>query len=183
MNDDDINVLALVKGKERYIFLFDDSKRAETLRMFGRYASNPDLSFTWYDAAVLSQKLRQATQKESQPRRFELPQPAQSEGDVLDFVVVNDAHERGAAFVADVQKVFFEFERVIEIADLKGQRQACEVIENALECLGLFPDVTVDRQVAEVETKGGGSFGVGESSATGGAPPSIRSRSSSRPFT
>ena len=75
----EINVLALVKGEERYIFLFDDSKRAETLRMFGRYASNPDLSFTWYDAAVLSQKLRQATQKESRPQRFQLPQPSDIE--------------------------------------------------------------------------------------------------------
>lgn len=59
MNDDDINVLALVKGTERYIFLYDDSQRAETLRMLGRYASNPELSFSWYDAAVLSQKVRQ----------------------------------------------------------------------------------------------------------------------------
>ncbi len=56
----DINVLALVKGSERYIFLFDDQHRAETLRTLGRYASNPELSFTWYDAAVLSQKIRQS---------------------------------------------------------------------------------------------------------------------------
>lgn len=60
---DDINVLALIKGKERYIFLFDDEHRADALRTLGRHASNPDLSFTWYDAAVLSQKVRQATKK------------------------------------------------------------------------------------------------------------------------
>lgn len=54
----DINVLALVKGEERYIFLYDDASRAETLRMLGRFASDADLSFTWYDAAVLSQKVR-----------------------------------------------------------------------------------------------------------------------------
>ena len=45
---DDINVLALIKGKERYIFLYDDSQRAEALRMLGRHASNPELSFSWY---------------------------------------------------------------------------------------------------------------------------------------
>ena len=56
--NDDINVLALVKGKERYIFLYDDAHRADTLRMLGRHASNPELSFSWYDAAVLSQKIR-----------------------------------------------------------------------------------------------------------------------------
>lgn len=71
----DINVLALVKGEERYIFLYDDSQRAETLRTFGRYASNPELSFTWYDAAVLSQKLRQETQNSVLSQRFTLPQP------------------------------------------------------------------------------------------------------------
>ena len=72
----DINVLALVKGSERYIFLYDDTKRAETLRTFGRYASNPELSFTWYDAAVLSQKLRQESKKLDRPQRFTLPQPS-----------------------------------------------------------------------------------------------------------
>ncbi len=71
---EDINVLALVKGEERYIFLYDDSNRAETLRMLGRYASNPELSFTWYDAAVLSQKIRKQTQAvATTSSRFSLP--------------------------------------------------------------------------------------------------------------
>lgn len=59
----DINVMALVKGSERYVFLYDDASRAETLRTLGRYASDPDLSFTWYDAAVLSQKIRQESER------------------------------------------------------------------------------------------------------------------------
>jgi hypothetical protein len=78
----DINVLALVKGAERYVFLYDDSSRAETLRVLGRYASNPDLSFTWYDAAVLSQKIRQESQKASGPsRRFDLPLTSDADAD------------------------------------------------------------------------------------------------------
>ncbi len=78
----DINVLALVKGAERYVFLYDDSSRAETLRVLGRYASNPDLSFTWYDAAVLSQKIRQESQKTPAPsRRFDLPLPSDADAD------------------------------------------------------------------------------------------------------
>ena len=60
----DINVLALVKGSERYVFLYDDASRARRLRILGRFASNPELSFTWYDAAVLSQKIRQESQKQ-----------------------------------------------------------------------------------------------------------------------
>jgi hypothetical protein len=54
----DINILALAKGEERYIFLYNDQTRSETLRMLGRYASNSELSFSWYDAAVMSQKIR-----------------------------------------------------------------------------------------------------------------------------
>ena len=81
----DINVLALVKGTERYVFLFDDASRAETLRVLGRYASNPELSFTWYDAAVLSQKVRQGAPVKGPkgalgPKpRFDLPLPSDSE--------------------------------------------------------------------------------------------------------
>lgn len=78
---EDINVLALVKGEERYIFLFDDNHRAECLRTLGRYASNPELSFTWYDAAVLSQKIRNSFHPQNDafgnaaPSRFTLPLP------------------------------------------------------------------------------------------------------------
>ena len=61
----DINVLALVKGNERYVFLYDNDSRAETLRVLGRFASNPELSFCWYDTAVLSQKIRQESEKQS----------------------------------------------------------------------------------------------------------------------
>jgi hypothetical protein len=78
----DINVLALVKGEERYIFLFDDQHRSEALRALGRFASNPELSFSWYDAAVLSQRVRQTAQEAADPvpshshPRFTLPLPA-----------------------------------------------------------------------------------------------------------
>lgn len=54
----DVNVIALCKGDERYVFLFEDQDKVEALRTFNRFASNPDLSFTWYDAATLSQKVR-----------------------------------------------------------------------------------------------------------------------------
>lgn len=54
----DIRAIALVKGDERYVFLFDEANRAETLRTLGKFAANPELSFTWYDAAKLSQSIR-----------------------------------------------------------------------------------------------------------------------------
>lgn len=53
-----INVLALLKGEERYVFLYDDRSVDQVLQTLGRYAADPELSFTWYDAAVLSQRVR-----------------------------------------------------------------------------------------------------------------------------
>lgn len=58
--DQEINVLALVKGNERFIFLFDDKNRDETLRQLARFAADPELDFSWYDAAMLSRKIRDA---------------------------------------------------------------------------------------------------------------------------
>ncbi len=55
----EINVLAMVKGTERYVFLYDDNNLTETLRVLGRFAADPQLSFTWYDAAVMSKKIRE----------------------------------------------------------------------------------------------------------------------------
>jgi len=63
----DINVIALVKGGERYVFLYDDDSREQALRTLARQAADPALSFSWYDAAVLAQKVRQATPR---PRRL-----------------------------------------------------------------------------------------------------------------
>ncbi|MEZ6090469.1 MAG: hypothetical protein R3C05_21110 [Pirellulaceae bacterium] len=45
------------RGRE-FIFLYDDANRTETLRMLGRFAADPDIDFSWYDAAVLSKRIR-----------------------------------------------------------------------------------------------------------------------------
>jgi hypothetical protein len=52
-----VNVLALIKGEERYVFLYDDESADQLLQTLGQYAADPDLSFTWYDAAVMSQRI------------------------------------------------------------------------------------------------------------------------------
>lgn len=59
--DCDINIVGIIKGRERWFVIFhaNDDGRADALRRLGMWASDPDLSFTWYDAAVLSQKVRQ----------------------------------------------------------------------------------------------------------------------------
>lgn len=55
----DINILTLVKGDERYVFMYRDGQETEVLRALRRSACNPELSFNWYDAVVLSDKVRE----------------------------------------------------------------------------------------------------------------------------
>jgi hypothetical protein len=64
----DINVVALVRGDEQYIFMFDEANRTETLRTLGRYAADPNLSFTWFDAAIISQKVRELSAQSCPPK-------------------------------------------------------------------------------------------------------------------
>lgn len=72
--DTEINVLALVKGEDRFIFLFDDNNRDETLRQLARFAADPELNFSWYDAAMLSRKIRDAV-----PMDDDVPMPPRAE--------------------------------------------------------------------------------------------------------
>ena len=55
----EFNVLALVKGNERYVFVYDDESRPPLIDAFRDQAADPRLSFTWFDAAVLTEKARE----------------------------------------------------------------------------------------------------------------------------
>lgn len=70
---DGVNVLALVKESERYIFLYDDDSPAELMQTLGQYAADPELSFTWYDAAILSQKVRRLCRERQAASAERLP--------------------------------------------------------------------------------------------------------------
>jgi hypothetical protein len=51
--------LALIKGSERYVFIYDDESREGLINTFRDQAAEPQLSFTWFDAAVLTEKARE----------------------------------------------------------------------------------------------------------------------------
>jgi hypothetical protein len=55
----EFNVLALIKGQERYIFVYDDDSQDPLIEAFRNSAADPRLSFNWFDAAVLTEKARQ----------------------------------------------------------------------------------------------------------------------------
>lgn len=60
------NVLALVKGTERYVYLYLDDNHADLLHVLEEHASNPLLSFNWFDAAVLKQRSMQQLEATSE---------------------------------------------------------------------------------------------------------------------
>lgn len=56
---DGLNVLGLLKGDDYYIFLYTDQMQVQTFRTFGRFAADPELNFSWYDASILTKKVRE----------------------------------------------------------------------------------------------------------------------------
>ena len=54
----DLNVLALFKGDERFIFVYDDDSREEVIAAFRNAAADPRVAITWFDAAVLTERAR-----------------------------------------------------------------------------------------------------------------------------
>jgi hypothetical protein len=68
----EFNILALIKGGERYIFVYDDNSRQPLIDTFRDQAADPRLSLTWFDAAILTEKAREQAlaqeQIQAQPR-------------------------------------------------------------------------------------------------------------------
>jgi hypothetical protein len=55
----ELNVLALIKGNEQYVFVYDDDSRQPLIDAFRDAAADPRFSFNWFDAAVLTDKARE----------------------------------------------------------------------------------------------------------------------------
>ena len=52
----EVNVLALLKGQEQYVFVYDDASHPEMLQTIRDQAADPGLSLTWFDVNVLTKK-------------------------------------------------------------------------------------------------------------------------------
>jgi hypothetical protein len=55
---DDILVTAIAKGSEQYVFIYSNRTIPEVLKTLGKFAANPELSFSWLDACRASMKIR-----------------------------------------------------------------------------------------------------------------------------
>ena len=63
----DLNVLALIKGNERFVYVYDDGSREAVIDALRDQAADPDVTLNWFDAAVLTERARhQATRSEGQ---------------------------------------------------------------------------------------------------------------------
>jgi hypothetical protein len=63
----EFNVLALLKGEERYVYVYDDASRESLLEALQEQAGDPGLSLNWFDVAVLRQKAHEQTQQTAAP--------------------------------------------------------------------------------------------------------------------
>jgi len=54
----ELNILALVKGEERYIFVYDDESRDALINDIRDKAASPAVPINWFDAAVLTERIR-----------------------------------------------------------------------------------------------------------------------------
>jgi len=71
MQNKPINVTCLIRGEQKYIFLYDDSNVSQAIQMAGKWAADQDLAFSWYDAALVSQRIRGRQEtKDLEPSRW-----------------------------------------------------------------------------------------------------------------
>lgn len=76
----ELNVLALHKGSEHYLFLYDDDSLPSLVDLFRRYASDAELSFNWFDAAVMSEKGKAQYLQEQATKKHSPRFPAEATG-------------------------------------------------------------------------------------------------------
>ncbi len=54
----ELNVLALIKGEERFIFVYDDDSKDSLINDIRDKAADPAVALNWFDAAVLTERVR-----------------------------------------------------------------------------------------------------------------------------
>lgn len=52
----EVNVLVMVKGREKYIYVYDEVSLPELFEAFGRHAADPQMNLSWFDAGVLRRR-------------------------------------------------------------------------------------------------------------------------------
>ena len=56
----ELSVLVMAKAEHRFIYLFDDSSRADAIDAIRNHAADPTCVLSWLDASVLTERVRSA---------------------------------------------------------------------------------------------------------------------------
>jgi hypothetical protein len=65
----ELNVLALFKGEERFIYVYDDESRDQVIAAIRDAAADPASAINWSDAAVLTDRARRQAAEPSEEVR------------------------------------------------------------------------------------------------------------------
>lgn len=57
----EFNVLALVKGGERFVYVYEDAGLDRVIDAIRDHAADPRFRLNWFDASVLAERARQQT--------------------------------------------------------------------------------------------------------------------------
>lgn len=70
----ELNILALAKGQEHYVYVYDDNSKEPLLEVFQKQAEDANLSLNWFDCKVLTRKAHEQAREfidlEKQTQRF-----------------------------------------------------------------------------------------------------------------
>lgn len=55
----EVNVLALIKGHERFVYVYDDDSRDDLIQHIRDQAASTETRISWFDVAVLTQRARE----------------------------------------------------------------------------------------------------------------------------
>jgi hypothetical protein len=58
----ELSVLALIRGTERFVYVYDDESREALVEAIRAQAADPAVRLSWYDAAVLTERARRQAQ-------------------------------------------------------------------------------------------------------------------------
>ncbi len=57
----EVNVLVLLKGSHRFVYIFDDQSRQELSDVIAFQASDSQSTLSWFDAVVLNKRIKSSS--------------------------------------------------------------------------------------------------------------------------
>jgi hypothetical protein len=69
----EVSVLTLVKGAERFVYIYDQDSGDVLVNVLRDHAADPQLRINWFDVALLMEKVQAQQTSSAKPPTTELP--------------------------------------------------------------------------------------------------------------